>query len=285
MSDSIEKIYCCDRGYNNDPLAMAAMMGRNGGFGNNFAELFVLLLATRMFGGFGFGGFGEGGFGFGQGQQNIEMQNQLQAIRTQLQDNQNLNCLQRAVDGNAADLRQLSNTLNCDFNTLQQCCCDLKQAMATIGGQIGYSKEAVINAVNSGDCQVIQAIKDCCCTTQKELIQMAGDIKLQNCQQTGELRNGQRDLGQAITQGFAQSSYETKSQTCEIIQAINEAQRKTNDLLTGHWSNEQAREIQDLKNEISQLKQTEAITAAVMSRVSHLGGNNCGCGCNNGCSF
>lgn len=100
MSDSIEKIYCCDRGYNNDPLAMAAMMGRNGGFG--------------------FGGFGEGGFGFGQGQQNIEMQNQLQAIRTQLQDNQNLNCLQRAVEGNAADLRQLSNTLNCDFNTLQQ---------------------------------------------------------------------------------------------------------------------------------------------------------------------
>lgn len=93
MSDSIEKIYYCDRGYNNDPIAMAAMMGRNGGFGNNFAELFVLLLATRMF----------GGFGFGQGQQNIEMQNQLQAIRTQLQDNQNLNCLQRAVDGNAAE--------------------------------------------------------------------------------------------------------------------------------------------------------------------------------------
>lgn len=277
-TSTIEKIYCCDRGNYNDPLAMAAMFGRNGGFGNNFAELFVLLLATRMFG--GFGGFGGEGFGFGQGQQNIEMQNQLQAIRTQLQDNQNLNCLQRAVDGNTADLRQLSNTLNCDFNTLQQCCCDLKQAMATIGGQIGYSKEAVINAVNSGDCQVIQAIKDCCCTTQKELIQMAGDIKLQNCQQTGELRNGQRDLGQAITQGFAQSSYETKSQTCEIIQAIKDAQQKTSDMLNTKWSNDQAREIQDLKNEISQLKQTETITAAVMARF---GGNNCGC--NNGCSF
>lgn len=279
-TSTIEKIYCCDRGNYNDPLAMAAMFGRNNGFGNNFAELFILLLATRMFGGFGC--FGGEGFGFGQGQQNIEMQNQLQAIRTQLQDNQNLNCLQRAVDGNTADIRQLSNTLNCDFNTLQQCCCDLKQAMATIGGQIGYSKEAVINAVNSGDCQVIQAIKDCCCTTQKELIQMAGDIKLQNCQQTGELRNGQRDLGQAITQGFAQSSYETKSQTCEILQAIKDAQQKTSDMLNTKWTNDQAREIQDLKNEISKLKQTETITAAVMARF---GGNNCGCGCNNGCSF
>lgn len=276
--DSIEKIYCCDNG-NNNPWAMASLLGRNNGFGNNFAELFVLLLAARMFG--GFGGFGGEGFGFGQGQQNVEMQNQLQAIRTQLQDNQNLNCLQRAVDGNAADLRQLSNTLNCDFNTLQQCCCDLKQAIATIGGQIGYSKEAVIDAVNSGNGQVIQALKDCCCSTQKEILQMAGDIRLGTCQQTNELRNGQRDLGQAISEGFAKSSFQAQQDKCEIIQAINDAQRRNADLLTSHWSDEQARQIQDLKNEVSQLKQTDSITKAIMARFG--GGNNCGC--NNGCGF
>lgn len=274
--DSIEKIYCCDRG-TNDPLAMAAMFGRNNGFGNNFAELFILLLATRMFG--GFGGFGNEGFGFGQGQQNVEMQNQLQAIRTQLQDNQNLNCLQRAVDGNAADIRQLSNTLGCDFNTLQQCCCDLKQAMATIGGQIGYSKEAVINAVNSGDCQVIQAIKDCCCTTQKELIQMAGDIKLQNCQQTGELRNGQRDLGQAITQGFSQSSFQAQQDKCEIIRAGELNTQRIIDTMQAHWAEEKNTQILDLKNKLANAELYEKLRAG--------GGNGscCGNGCGNGCGF
>lgn len=46
------------------------------------------------------------------------------------------------------------------------------------------------------------------------------------------------------------------------------------DTLNTHWKDEQAREIQDLKAQISQLKQTDAI-------IARLQGN--GCGCNNGC--
>lgn len=273
MSDSIERIYCCDNRCNNDPLTMASMLGRNG-FGNNFAELFILLLATRMFGGFG---FGENGFGFGQGQHNVEMQNQLQAIRTQLQDNQNLNCLQRAVDGNAADLRQLANTLNCDFNTLQQCCCDLKQAMATIGGQIGYSKEAIINAVNMGDCNVIQAIKDCCCSTQKEILKMGYEQQLATCQQTGELRNGQRDLGFAITDGFSKVGYQQSADKCEILRAGEVNTQRIIDEMRNHWADEKNIQITDLKNQLANAQLYEKLRACGISV-------NNGC-CNSGCGF
>ena len=92
---------------------------------------------------------------------------------------------------------------------------------------------------------------------------MQGNINLQICQQTGELRNGQRDLGQAITQGFAQSSYETQRQTCDIIAAGNANTQRIIDTLNGHWRDEQAREIQDLKNENSNLKQTQYLAKLI----------------------
>lgn len=37
------------------------------------------------------------------------------------------------------------------------------------------------------------------------------------CKQTGELRNGQRDLGVAITQGFSQVGYQQGQDKCEIL--------------------------------------------------------------------
>lgn len=273
-----EKIICCDRGCDYNPMAYAFMNGRNNAFGDNFAELFVLLLASRMFG--GFGGFGEYGFN-GQGQQNIEVQNQLQAIRTQLQDSQTLNCLQRAVDGNAADIRQLANTVGCNFNTMMQCCCDLKQALATIGGQIGYSKEAVINAVNSGDSQVIQAIKDCCCGTQKEILKMGYEQQLATCHQTNELRSGQRDLGVAITEGLSKVGYQQAADKCDIIRAGQDNAQRIIDTLNSHWKDEQTAQIQDLKFQLSQERQTRMIER--MGRGNW--GRNGDCGCSDGCGF
>lgn len=60
--------------------------------------------------------FRNGGFGFGDGHgagvatQGIEMQAQLNAIRTQLQDNQNADCIKQAIQGNGFALSQLAQT-------------------------------------------------------------------------------------------------------------------------------------------------------------------------------
>ena len=230
--------------------------------------------------------FRNGGFGFGDGHgagvatQGIETQAQLNAIRTQLQDNQNADCIKSAIQGNGFALSQLAQTLNIDYNALQKCCCDVQAAIQQVAGQVGFSAERVINAVNMGDCNVIQAIKDCCCTTQKEILTQGYQNQLAICAQTRELRDGQRDLGQAITQGFASSSFETQKQTCDIINAITASQQKTTDLLNNHWSNEQAREIQDLKFQLSQERQNNYIAGVVRNA-----NNNCGCGCGTGVGY
>lgn len=154
-----EKIICCDRGDNdnalaaailagnnrrdNDPMAMAAMM--NGGMSqwmnNPFAYMMIMAMMRFMYG----DGWNQGG-----NFQSAEIQGQLNALRTQMADNQNSNLLMDAVKGNNIAIGQLANNLNCDFNTLQQAICSVRGGIDSLAGQVGFSAERVINAVNMG---------------------------------------------------------------------------------------------------------------------------------------
>lgn len=303
-----EKVYCYDHpsAYNNhDALAIAAMNRRgdndcwpmmammNGGMNNWMSNPFAYLMFMALFrnGGFGWGG---DGFGWGNGQnaQNIEMQNQLQAIRSQLQDNQNSSLVMDAIGNgfnrNDFALSQLAQNLNVDFNTLQKCCCDVQAAIQNVAGQVGFSAERVINAVNMGDCNVIQAVKDCCCQTQQLVQRMGFENQLAQKDTINALQRGFSDVGftmqagfdrtnSGLERGFAQIGYDTQKQTCEIITAGNANTQRIIDTLNSHWNDENQRKIQDLKFELSQERQNNLI-------LSRLGGNGCGRSCNDcGC--
>lgn len=287
MGETVEKIYCCDRGDNDNALAAAIMAGNNrrddwgpyaammnnNWMNNPFAYIMFLALFRNGWG----NGWGNGD-GAGPATQGIETQAQLNAIRTQLQDNQNADCIKAAIQGNAFAISQLAQNLNIDFNTLQKCCCDVQAAIQQVAGQIGFSAERVINAVNLGDCNVIQALQNCCCQTQRQIADFRADIQLQNCKDTGELRNGQRDINAIVTQGFSQAGYETQKQTCDIINNANANTQRIIDTLNNHWKDEQALQIQDLKFQLSQERQNNLL-------LNRLGGNGCGysCGCGCGC--
>lgn len=253
---------------------MAAMMG--GGMNNWMNNPFAYLMFLALFRNGGFGGWGDGN-GAGVATQGIETQAQLNAIRTQLQDNQNADCIKSAIQGNGFALSQLAQTLNIDFNTLQKCCCDVQAAIQQVAGQVGFSAERVINAVNLGDCNVIQALQNCCCQTQRQIADFRGDLFLQNCKDTAELRNGQRDLGFAITQGFSSTAFQAQQDKCDILRAGQDNTQRIIDTLNNHWKDEQALKIQDLKFELSQERQNNLIN----ERFNRLG--NCGCGWNNNC--
>lgn len=122
MGETVEKIYCCDHGNNDNALTaailanrgrgndwgpMAAMLSNQNEWMNNpFAYIMFLALFRNGFGGWD---------GNGVGAQGIETQAQLNAIRTQLQDNQNADCIRSAIQGNGFALSQLAQTLNIDL--------------------------------------------------------------------------------------------------------------------------------------------------------------------------
>ena len=264
MADTIEKIYCSDRG-DNDALTAAILSnnnrrddGYNSWMNNPFAYL-MFLAFTR-----------NGGFG------NDNNNAALEAIRTQMQDNQNSSLIMSAVgDGfnrNDFALSQLAQNLNVDFNTLQKCCCDVQAAIQNVAGQVGFSAERVINAANLGNCNVIQALKDCCCTTQKLILEQGYQNQLAQKDQMFATQSGFDRTNTGLERGFSAVAFQAQQDKCDVINNQNANTQRIIDTLNGHWKDEQALQIQDLKFQLSQERQNRLL-------LTRLGSGNCGNDC------
>lgn len=282
-----EKIICCDRGdndnalaaailagnnrrdndglyallanqrNNNDPMAMAAMMngGMGGQWNNPFIYLVWMMFAQRLWG----NGCGENG----------RCNNpQIAALQNQMQDNHNSDLILQGIGNNTGAIRELAGNLNCDFNTLNSAICDVRGGIDRLAGQVGLSAERVINAVNMGDSNIIQALKDCCCQTQQSILRMGYEQQLATCQQTGELRNGQRDLGSIITQGFSSTSFQAQQDKCDIIRAGQDNTQRIIDTLNNHWNADLQQRYNDARLELSQLRQNATLIAALRTTTT-----------------
>ena len=172
MADTIEKVYCTGdcgndnlaaaliaRGRDNDPATMLAAM--NGGMGVGWNNPFAYMMMLGMFRFM----YGDGWNGQNGNVQRAEIQSQIDSLRNQMSDNHNSDLLMGAIQGNNQDLKTLAANLNCDFNALQSSVCGIQAAIQDVGGKVGFSAERVINAANLGNLNIIQQLKDCCCTT------------------------------------------------------------------------------------------------------------------------
>ena len=196
---------------NNDNLATMAMMN-NGSFGGNWNNPFIYLVWMWMMR--WMNGYGD--------QNNPAVQRQIQTLQEQMQDNHNSDLTMQAIKGNSQALQDLSTRLSCDANALQAAIQSVQSSIATVGNQVGFSSERIINAVNQGDCGVIQALKDCCCQTQQSILKMGYENQLQNQNQTYQLTNSINDVNNTISKGFCDNNYATQSQTCSLQNTIRD---------------------------------------------------------------
>jgi hypothetical protein len=238
----VEKIYCNDNRGN----AMPFLQNDNSMWNNPFAYL-IWIYALRNFNG-------------DQNQAEAYVSRQLAALQGTVDSNHNNDVALQAINANTAAIREVANMLNSDFYTLQSCCCDMRAAIREVGGQVGFSAERVINAVNMGDCNIIQALKDCCCTTQKSILEMGYQNQLANERQTNVLQSEINRVSVGMERGFSASAFETKSQTCEILNAQERNTQRIIDALNNHWTEDLRTKYQDAKCELSQIAQTSALT-------------------------
>lgn len=146
-----------------DPAALMAMMNNgNGMFGGNGGWWWIFIIVLFwMWGGWG-------GNGFGRGNQ-AETNSDFARLAAMGNQNNNTDLLMQAINGNKDAINTLSTNLNCDVKSIDNALCSIQNAIGKVGGEVGFSAERVINAVNAGDCNVIKAISDCCCTTQRSI--------------------------------------------------------------------------------------------------------------------
>lgn len=252
-----------------NPLAMAAMMRNRDDddmWNNPFAYMMMMGVMKWMY------GDNWNNRDNGVDVQRAEIQSQIESLRNQMADNQNSNLLMGAIQGNGNDLKMLASNLNCDFNALQNSICGIQAGIQQLGGQVGFSAERVINAISQGDLQMTIALKDCCCQTQQNIIRMGYENQI-----------GQKDIINQMQQGFSYTNtgieraasnlgFQMQQDKCDIIRAGENNTQRIIDTLTGHWSQEQANEIQDLKFKNSQLQQNIYLANLM----------NAGCGCGAG---
>lgn len=250
-----------------NPLAMAAMMRNRDDddmWNNPFAYMMMMGMMRYMY------GADWNNRDNGADVQRAEIQGQIESLRNQMADNQNSNLLMGAIQGNGNDLKMLASNLNCDFNALQNSICGIQAGIQQLGGQVGYSAERVINAISQGNLQMTIALKDCCCQTQQNIIRMGYENQM-----------GQKDIINQMQQGFSYTNtgiertasnlgFLMQQDKCDIIRAGENNTQRIIDTLTGHWSQEQANEIQDLKFKNSQLQQN--------IYLANLMNGGCGCG-------
>lgn len=286
MEKEVEKIICCGR--NGDGNDMWPMLMMGGGMNNlmNNPFAYMMMMALLRNGGFGYGDNGGGSV------QGIELQNQIESLRSQLNNNQNIQLINDAIGNgfqrNDFALSQLAQNLNIDFNTLQKCCCEVQAEIQGVAGQVGFSAERVINAANLGDCRIIEALKDCCCQN-KELVQRMGyetqlglkenayAVERGFCGLSKDMLFGFDRTNTAIERAAAAQAYANQQQTCEILKNQDSNTQRIIDTLNTHWKDELSLENQDLKFKLSQKEQNETFAAMLYGR------NGCGNGSGNFC--
>lgn len=260
--NAMTKVYCCDRDRGSDALAYAAMANNRGNdpmammaamnnqWDNPFIYLVWMMFAQRM-------------WGNGENLQNTAIQSQLDSLRTQMSDNHNSDLLMSAVNGNGQDLKTLAANLNCDFNQLQTAVCSVRSAIDQVAGQVGFSSERVINAVNAGDCSVIQAIKDCCCQTQQNIIRMSYENQLGQKDILERIQSGLDFVNRGVERGFSATAFQAQQDKCDVIRAGQDNTQRIIDTLNLHWQQDLQQRYNDARLELSQQRQNATLIAAL----------------------
>ena len=199
---------------NNDNLAAMAMMS-NGAFGNgmwNNPMIYLVWMYVMRW------------MNNGDWNNNSDpaVQRQLQTLQDQMQDNHNSDLIMQAIKGNSQALQDLSTRLSCDANAIQSAIQSVQSGIANVGSQVGFSSERVINAINSGDSNIIQALNNCCCSTQKEILKMGYENQINNQNQTYQLTSQLNGVNNVIQNGFRDTNYATQQQTCSLQNTIKD---------------------------------------------------------------
>lgn len=223
-----------------DPNVLALMNG-NGGFGgqNGIWGVIYLAIVASIFG-WNNGGFG--GFG-GRGGN---------ALPAELAGNAGRELLMQAIQGNASAINQIASTLNCSSQQIESALCNIQNSIGLNGTQI-------INAIQSGDNNIVTQLSSCCCNILQAVERQGAATQLQNCQNVNALTNTMNANTLSLRDG---ATANTNAILAKLDSIQNQALQDKIASLTAQNTT--------LANEISQRNQNATILNAVGQQIAPL---------------
>ena len=248
-------------GFGGNDLATMALLGGNGGFGGNgmWNNPFMYLVWMYMMRWMN----GNNGWDNNSGLE-ASTQRQIQTLADQMNDNHTSDLIMSAIQGNNNAIQEVSTRLGCDLNAIASAIQGVRSDIGAVGSQLGFSAERIINAVNQGDCGVIQALKDCCCETQKSILTQNYENRIALGDATRSLKDSVNYVGLQVEKGFSNTNYETQAQTCALQNTIRDAGTTNTNAILAKLD---AMQNQQLLDKIDTLREKNSEQAVIINNA------------------
>ena len=232
----------------NDFATMAAMNGGMGGAWNNpFIYLVWMMFAQRYMG----------------GQNGDATQAQIASLQGVVQDNHNSDLLMAAVNGSTAAVQDLAVAMNANFDQVSAAICGVRNGITEANGNIQLAAERMIANNNMQSGILGSKIDTVGCGIKTAILEQGYQNQLNNCQQTNTILLQSQSLQNTVQNGFTQIGFQSERNACDIKETSIANTQKIIDTLNNHWQLESQTTIQQLRDEIGRLNQTNALIAAL----------------------
>ena len=232
-------------------------LGNGGMFGNGFnsiADLFGLAIIASMFGWGNGNGFG-GGWGGGNGAAGF--------LSNQLNNDSGRELIMQAVtnqgEASRTAIQSLATALGQDFNLVNQGVQTVQNALSNLALQQAVSVPQIINSIQSGDASIISAFQNCCCQTQKQIMEQGYQSQIATLNQTNQLGSQADRNTNSLLNAINAQTVAMNDQFCAARERDMQAKIDT-----------QADIITQLRGQIDNANQTAQITGYVNSLIAPL---------------
>lgn len=226
----------------------------NGGYGmNGIADLFGLAIIASMFGWNGNGGFG----GFGNNNAAAGY------LANQLNNDSGRELIMNAItnqgEASRSAIQTLSTMLGQDFNLTNAGIQAAQNTLNQIANAQGMSTLQLINAVQSGDAALTSTLQNCCCQTQKQIMEQGYQSQIATLNQTNQLGSQADRNTNSLLNAINAQTVAMNDQFCQARERDMQAKIDT-----------QAEIITQLRGQIDNANQTAQITGYVNYLIAPL---------------
>lgn len=245
-----------------DPALLMAL-NNNGGFGNNGGWMWIMFLWwIAMYGNNGWGGNGFGG------------NNGTGFLANQLNNDAGRDLLLQAINGRADAASQLAQITNTSVETIKSFLSTIQSSIQSVGAQVGMSGLEVQNAIALGNASLSRQLCECCCENRLAIATQTSALQAQMAANDANVRLQLAQNEAADQLAVCQQTNTLTSQNERNTNSILNAIAGQNTLITKEFCDLKEREMQSkidtqgdiitqLRNQISNDKQTEAFNAAM----------------------
>lgn len=158
--------------------------------------------------------------------------------------------------------------VNYGYDALNNAICCVRSGIQEVAGNVNFSAERVINAINLGDANLTSALQNCCCQTQQNIIKMGYENQLGQKDIVNQMQTGFSQTNSGLERAASNLGFQMSQIACDLKTNANANTQRIVDVLNNHWQSDLQQRYNDARLELSQQKQNATLIAALKTTAA-----------------